>query len=89
MTSNHPSPQPTPYSNRQRLRDQITDAREALAAGDATILKDGTAAYSGRLEPLLKMVCDSAAAILDDLDAWDEPGLEQFSGGWVGSGSAQ
>jgi hypothetical protein len=62
MTS---SQSPEPYSHRLRLAEQAGRAREVLAAGQETPGCEGLAAYTGRLEALLKMLAGSAEQVLD------------------------
>jgi len=64
VNESSPTP-PQPYSHRIRVAGQIGDARETLAAGQETPGCEGMARYTGKLEALLKMVCDSAEHVLD------------------------
>lgn len=68
----------TGYDHRELLHAQIGDAREALTQAHALI---GLPAYVGRLEALLKLICDSAEAILDETDPTG-PGVSQPRNGW-------
>jgi hypothetical protein len=84
-------PGPQPDNDRTRLRADISDARAVLGRADVLIHEVGAPAYAGMLEKSLTTICDSATALLDNLQDMDlgpeqMGGLERFSGGWVGSG---
>lgn len=55
---------PTPYSDRQRLIDQIAKARAVLAAGEQTIGDAGYAGFCGQVEASLELLCDAAEDVL-------------------------